>query len=80
MGPIIVFLLCAAVLTAAPPSKHLPLESRLLALIDSTPGARAAHWGILAVDLKTGKPIFAHNEKRHTNSLEKALKLKIISG
>ena len=64
MGPIIVFLLCAAVVSAAPPPKHLPLESRLRALIDSTPGARTAHWGILAVDLKTGKPIFAHNEKR----------------
>ena len=63
MRPILVFLLCTAVGTNAQPAK-ITLEDRLLALINSTPGSKTAHWGILAVDLKTGKPLIAHNEKR----------------
>jgi D-alanyl-D-alanine carboxypeptidase/D-alanyl-D-alanine-endopeptidase (penicillin-binding protein 4) len=52
-------LLLAHALWAAP-----PLRQRIDRILDASPAARRAHWGIHVVDLATGRTLYARNENR----------------
>ena len=41
-----------------------PLDQQIMRLLDATPAARGAFWGIQAVNLSTGKTIYSHNANR----------------
>jgi D-alanyl-D-alanine carboxypeptidase/D-alanyl-D-alanine-endopeptidase (penicillin-binding protein 4) len=56
------FVLSLSLLAAAPPNKSA-LAARIDKLLDEGPAAQA-HWGVLAVDLKDGRVVFARNEHK----------------
>ncbi len=54
------FLVSVAILDAAS-----PLARRLDAILQSTSGSARAHWGVMVVDLATGRIIYTKNFKHH---------------
>ncbi|MBI4874006.1 MAG: D-alanyl-D-alanine carboxypeptidase/D-alanyl-D-alanine-endopeptidase [Acidobacteria bacterium] len=55
----IAVLLLSQALAAAP-----PLKPRMDRLLDSSPAARRAYWGVHVVDLASGKTLYARNDDR----------------
>ena len=72
MGRLFCILLCTFFLIGAAPVKKRPrtvaapptLANRLQLMLDSNGASRAAHWGVYAVELATGKTLLAHNATR----------------
>lgn len=56
----ILLLLVAQALAAAP-----PLKQRIDRILDSSPAARRAHWGIHIADLATGRTLYARDENSY---------------